>query len=333
MAGFWDTITAPFTNAAATSAADRITGAQQTGLSQAGNLFGQARGAIGDYTNQALAPLQGLSGQLGGGLQTYLDAIGANGVAGLNNARGIFNAMVQPDISRATDITQRSGVAAGSATGNILDELARSTGRALQGNYASFAQGLNPLLGASQGLAGTQAGLLGRAGESLSGLYGQEAGATTNAYNRIGDAQAQAELARNQAGANIWGLGQNIARGIGGSSFGAGLSSGLGLEGLGASAGAGISGGLGSLGSSIASLAPMLFSDERLKENMAEVGELHDGTPVYEYNYIDDPTPRIGLSAQDVEQRRPDAVAEIGGYKAVDYRKATELARMMARRY
>jgi hypothetical protein len=76
-----------------------------------------------------------------------------------------------------------------------------------------------------------------------------------------------------------------------------------------------------------ASVLRYLPSDARVKRDIVKVGMLHDGTPVYSYTYLGDPTPRIGLMAQDVERRRPDAVAEIGGRKAVDYRKATARAR------
>jgi len=74
-------------------------------------------------------------------------------------------------------------------------------------------------------------------------------------------------------------------------------------------------------------LTAFLPSDARMKRDIVKVGSLHDGTPVYSYTYLDDPTPRIGLIAQDVERRTPGAVAEIGGRKAVDYRKATARAR------
>lgn len=75
-------------------------------------------------------------------------------------------------------------------------------------------------------------------------------------------------------------------------------------------------------------------SDADLKEDIEEIGALKDGTPVYSYRYFDEPegTTRIGLMAQDIEKRRPDAVVEMwpGGAKAVDYKKATELARALA---
>lgn len=74
--------------------------------------------------------------------------------------------------------------------------------------------------------------------------------------------------------------------------------------------------------------AGMLFSDKDLKENIRDVGMLFDGTPVKEYNYVGDDTPQLGMLAQDIERHNPEAgaVAEIAGYKAVNYRRATERA-------
>lgn len=69
------------------------------------------------------------------------------------------------------------------------------------------------------------------------------------------------------------------------------------------------------------------FSDERLKEDIAAVGMLNDGQPVYSYRYAGSPTTEIGLMAQDVEKTNPDAVGERAGFKTVDYRRATEKAR------
>ena len=78
-------------------------------------------------------------------------------------------------------------------------------------------------------------------------------------------------------------------------------------------------------------LAMSMFSDERLKENIEKVGSLTDGQPVYSYNYKWDHTPRIGLMAQDVEKRYPEAVTEIGGYKAVNYGIATEMSSALSK--
>ncbi len=82
-----------------------------------------------------------------------------------------------------------------------------------------------------------------------------------------------------------------------------------------------------------AGTAARIASDARVKENSQEVGALHDGTPVYSFNYIGDETPRMGLMAQDVEQRRPDAVDDINGIKTVDYGKATEVAGILGKNF
>lgn len=87
-------------------------------------------------------------------------------------------------------------------------------------------------------------------------------------------------------------------------------------------------------GSLAGSALPLLFSDRDLKEDIVEIGKMRDGTPIYSYRYFDDPedVTRIGVMAQDVEKRRPDAVIEAwpGGAKMVDYGKATELSRALA---
>jgi Chaperone of endosialidase len=85
----------------------------------------------------------------------------------------------------------------------------------------------------------------------------------------------------------------------------------------------------GTLASGIGNLLKAWPSDRRLKEEIAQVGALFDGTPVYGYRYKGAPAYHIGLMAQDVEKATPSAVIEINGYKAVDYRAATEASRRM----
>lgn len=69
-----------------------------------------------------------------------------------------------------------------------------------------------------------------------------------------------------------------------------------------------------------------LFSDERVKENIVPIGETYDGQPIYKYNYKDSPQTTIGLLAQDVEGRVPEAVGSVAGIKTVDYDVATKKA-------
>jgi hypothetical protein len=75
-----------------------------------------------------------------------------------------------------------------------------------------------------------------------------------------------------------------------------------------------------------------LLSDERMKEDIKEVGELHDGQKIYSYRYKGDDRTQIGLLAQEVAEKRPDAVGPIGlgDLMGVDYGKATDDAARLA---
>jgi hypothetical protein len=68
-------------------------------------------------------------------------------------------------------------------------------------------------------------------------------------------------------------------------------------------------------------------SDRRLKEDVEEIGVTFDGTPIYRFRYKDHPVMLIGLMADDVEKKVPDAVF-VGndGFKRVDYKAATDAA-------
>ena len=65
------------------------------------------------------------------------------------------------------------------------------------------------------------------------------------------------------------------------------------------------------------------FSDERLKENIKTIGHTKDGLKIIRFNYKGSPHTQIGLSAQDVEKTKPEAVGLAGGFKTVDYDRAT----------
>jgi hypothetical protein len=64
-----------------------------------------------------------------------------------------------------------------------------------------------------------------------------------------------------------------------------------------------------------------IFSDQRLKKNVARLGTRSDGLGVYEFEYIWGGGRHIGLMAQEVVNIYPDAIGESGGYMTVDYGK------------
>ena len=68
------------------------------------------------------------------------------------------------------------------------------------------------------------------------------------------------------------------------------------------------------------------LSDRRAKKDIKRVGKTDDGMPIYKFKYKGDSSglTHMGLMAQDVEKEKPEAVGLAGGYKTVDYDRATK---------
>lgn len=65
--------------------------------------------------------------------------------------------------------------------------------------------------------------------------------------------------------------------------------------------------------------AAIRASDIRLKRDVRFLGKRADGIGVYAFKYLWDAIERVGVMAQEVLAKRPDAVSRIDGYLAVDY--------------
>lgn len=69
------------------------------------------------------------------------------------------------------------------------------------------------------------------------------------------------------------------------------------------------------------------LSDERAKTDISKVGETDDGQNIYKYRYKSGGPMQLGLMAQEVAEKNPDAVAiRPDGLMAVDYKRALENA-------
>ena len=67
----------------------------------------------------------------------------------------------------------------------------------------------------------------------------------------------------------------------------------------------------------------MLASDRRIKKDIKRVGKTDDGQPIYTFRYKDGGGIQMGLMAQEVERKKPEAVVEgPGGIKMVNYNLA-----------
>lgn len=77
--------------------------------------------------------------------------------------------------------------------------------------------------------------------------------------------------------------------------------------------------GLGNVAAGLASSAAMAFSDRRLKEDIARIGDT-GALGLYRFRYIGDHKARIGVMADEVAIHHPEALGPvIGGYSTVDY--------------
>lgn len=82
------------------------------------------------------------------------------------------------------------------------------------------------------------------------------------------------------------------------------------------------SAGLGAIFGLAGQLAPLAFSDIRLKENMVRIGTLANGLATYAFNYIGSKMREFGVMAQEALGIVPNAVAIAdNGYMTVDYGK------------
>ena len=67
-----------------------------------------------------------------------------------------------------------------------------------------------------------------------------------------------------------------------------------------------------------------LFSDRRLKKDIKKLGRFSEGINWHSFRYADESplaNERIGFMADEVQERVPEAVGEVGGYMTVDYGK------------
>lgn len=79
-------------------------------------------------------------------------------------------------------------------------------------------------------------------------------------------------------------------------------------------------GGLFQLGGTLGGAA--IMSDERTKTDIKKVGKTDDGQNIYSYRYKMGGPIQMGLMAQEVEKKKPEAVQDVGGIKLVEYGKA-----------
>lgn len=299
---------------------DRSNAVQSNNLTgsaiQAGNAFGGDRAGVAQAElarNQALAKNQTMAG---------LES------AGFTNAQQAFNTNNAQAL--AGQQTALGGIGQGAALG-----LGAQTSGAQLGLSGQQAGGQLGLAGAQLGTSATQnaqqlALQQQQAQLSAGNSLGNLGGSALQSYLAAANAQLQGgNQQQAQAGANLQVPYQqflqqqaypfqttqflgNTIMGTGSASGGTSQTTSPGPNVLGQVAGLG------------ATALGAFLSDERAKENIQPVGKTFDGQPIYRYNYKGEPATQMGLIAQNVEHSHPGAVTEHGGFKYVNYEKATE---------
>lgn len=314
----------------------------QSSTSGLPNFGDQGTGAVNNLFSSSTQPQVGMLQNAYGSLQNNLGATASGANLDPYSTPGFGDALktMTSDITNAT-----KGVYAGSGrdpsgAGSFAGSLGRGLTQGLAPTIASqYNQNYGNMIGANNSLfsgAGSTASGINnlqqtQLGNQLTGI--QAAGSIPGLYSSPGQAQLgvanQAYQQPYQNLAALFGPSVGLA-GLGSQSSGSGTSTQTSSPSLLSSIQQGMSAG-GTALSGLGSLAPLLMlSDMRAKKDIAKVGQLHDGQPVFSFKYKGADKPQIGLIAQHVEKVHPEAVTEMGGLKHVNYDLATKPSRMMA---
>lgn len=299
----------------------------------AGNIA-NANVPISPYQTSAATNQQGTTANLAPGYQA------ASTVAGMGISPTAIQGFMSPYISNVVDAT-RADFATQNARQNAGVQAQAAKLGALTGTQGTVAKNL-----AMESQRRTQDPI-------IAGLYNQGYGQAANTAAQSAGLQLQGagtlgSLANAQTGANtaLGNLGQSIwnnqytnvltpfqltSQGAAGISPFVGAS-GQNTQSTGSSSGTGTqTDSPFNIGTDLLAggLKLAALSDERAKHDIHPVGKTFDGQPIYTFKYNGSPQTHMGLMAQDVEDKHPDAVEiePYSGMKMVDYDKATKGAK------
>lgn len=279
-----------FNNKAQTQAANAQIAGIQRGQDDANNYFGQGANALNTNYTKGLQPFLQNYGQAQQGATAYGNALGLNGPSGSTAAQMAFQANpgYNFQLNQGTNAVLANQAKTGQLASGATDIALNNyaQGQANQG-WNQYVSNLQPYLNQENQAASGIGGLYSGLGNQLSSLYQNQGNMNYGADASIGNANANAAMGNLTGSQNLWGFGMGAAN-LGAKLFG--------------------------------------MSDGYVKDDIEKVGELYDGQNVYRYRFKGSPKHEIGLIAQEVEQRHPEAVREFGGIKHVNYEAATRPA-------
>lgn len=288
--------------------------------------FGQATGLTADVAGRTITPQQFSQQAIQEYMSPYTSAVANSTFANLREQQKQEQEGLQTGAIRAGAF---GGDRAGIASANLARQQDLATAQAMSNIYnQGYGQAVG-LFGQQQGvnLAAQQADALRQlqAAQQLAGLgTGLQSSVLQGAQAQLaaGAQQQAVQQAINSGYYNQYLAAQaypyqqaqffaNLATGVGGQMGGTTTGTPAQPSPVGS-----IFGALGALGS--------IMSDKRAKENIRPIGKTNDGQTIYRFNYKGDDVTQIGLLAQEVEKKHPEAVTTINGIKGVDYKEATD---------
>jgi hypothetical protein len=318
-----------------------VTGAQ----AQAGQNLEQAAAGIPNLTPQATQAVQNIFGSAGmlpatwGQVSGNLSPIAGMSAdpyktPGFSDALNTLTQNITNTVKGGYAASGRSPSGAGSFAGSLGRGLMQGEAPILQSQYN---QNLGNIMNANQML--TNAGI-GTSNAMSGNMMAALQGAGLLPSLAMGPATAQMGAANTVYGQPIQNLNMLTTPamglgGMGGTTTGQGYATGTQTPANdpwanvlgGVIGGAGM---LGSLGGSGGLPALMAMSDRRAKTDIKDVGRTHDNQKIYSYRFKGSMMPQIGMMADEVEKKTPEAVMTgPEGLKRVRYDMATRKAAKM----
>jgi len=210
--GLFDNITGLFTGKTAQDAADKQIAGLNAAYGQAAPLFDTGRTALTTNYGAALQPFLQNNATAQTGVRGLTDALGLTGDPSQVTARLQQTPGYQFQLQQGSDNILRNAARTGSlgSGGTNVDLL--KFGQGLAGTtYNNYVSNLMPFLGASNAAATGAAGVSTGLGNQINASNVTQANAAYGTQAGIGNAEANAELAKNTGAQNLLNFGMNAA--------------------------------------------------------------------------------------------------------------------------
>lgn len=196
-----------FTNDNEEEAARQKIAGLQAGRTAANDALDTGFKTATGYYDKALVPFTDLLARGNKGYDTFLDATGVNGAEGLTRAGELFKSIpgYSGGLNTGLDLLERRAAARGDlGGGNTSADTIRFASDYDSQKYKDFLSGLMPNIGVATGATSGTAGIYGREGDLAADIGTKKASYGYGTETGIGNANAEATMANENASKNFW---------------------------------------------------------------------------------------------------------------------------------